>query len=357
MSVRHLTDNWTGPSLCSEIDNNHALKSTKIGVARWCEMQNEDTNDTHGRRAKSPAKIPLRGWKDIAYRLKSTVEETHLSIVAAGVAFFLLLGIIPALAAALMVYGYIADPQDFRILFEGAQGIIPDDVREILISQLQDISAPDGNAGIAAVISIVLALWAGSRGTKGLMLAINIAYRERERRGFIRKFVTAYLLTVALIMLGLMALLLVALVPAILAFLPLSRVEETLAAWLRWPLLLLANITVLTVLYRFAPSRRHPQWKWVSTGSIVATIGWLIASAGFSLYVSSFGNFNETYGSLGAVVIFLLWLYLTAYLILLGAAINSEIEHQTAEDTTTGKPKPMGKRNAWVADHSGRESN
>ena len=150
-------------------------------------MNKETGADAHGRHAKAPDKIPPRGWKDIGYRLKNTVAETHLSIVSAGVAFFLLLGIIPALAAALMIYGYIADPQDFRTLFEGTEGIIPEDVRQILISQMQDISAPDGNAGVAAVISIALALWAGSRGTKGMMEAVNIAYREQERRGFFEK--------------------------------------------------------------------------------------------------------------------------------------------------------------------------
>jgi membrane protein len=311
-------------------------------------------SDAHGRLANDPAKIPPAGWKDIGYRLKDTIGESHLSIVSAGVAFFLLLGIVPALAAALMIYGYIADPEDFRTLF--ASAVIPADVQQILVDQLQAIADPEGKAGVAAVISIVLALWAGSKGTKGLMTAINIAYREHEKRGLVRKFITAYLLTVVIILLGLLALFLVALLPAIIQFLPLSRVEEKLAAWLRWPVLLLGNITVLAVLYRFAPSRRKPQWKWVSVGSLIATLGWLLASALFSLYVSNFGNFNETYGSLGAVVIFLIWLYLTAFLILLGAAINAEIEHQTAQDTTTGKPKPMGKRHAWVADHLGRES-
>ena len=316
--------------------------------------ENEENEGRHGRHAKAPSKIPPSGWWDIGYRLKDSVGEIHLSIVAAGVAFFMLLGIIPALAAALMIYGFIADPQDFETLFNSP--VIPADVQQILIDQMQDISDPESRVGVAAVFSIMLALWAGSKGTKGMIEAINISYRERERRGFIRKIVTAYVLTAALIMMGLVALLLVALLPAILEFLPLSRVEEAMAAWLRWPILLLTNITVLAVLYRFAPSRRQAQWRWLSTGAVVATTGWLIASALFSLYVSSFGNFNETYGSLGAVVIFLLWLYLTSFLILFGAVINAEIEHQTAEDTTIGKSKPMGKRNAYVADHLGRES-
>ena len=186
-----------------------------------------------------------------------------------------------------------------------------------------------------------------------MVQAINIAYREREKRGFLLRMATSLVLTTILIMLGLVALLLVAALPALIGFLPLSSVQETIVSLLRWPILLVTFMLVLSILYRYGPSRHDAKWRWTSAGAVVATVGWLLASAGFSFYVSSFANYNETYGSLGAAVIFMMWLYLTAFLILIGAVINAEMEHQTVQDTTTGRPKPMGRRHAYVADHAG----
>jgi membrane protein len=317
------------------------------------EVEKERMADGHGREAADPVEFPRAGWKDIALRTLDSINYNNLSIIAAGVAFFLLLGIIPSLTAALMIYGYFADPEDFRAMFDGAARFLPGDVHDIFINQLESLAERDSGAGIAAIISIVMAVWAGTRGTKGLIQAINIAYREREKRNFIVRFVTSLILTFALIVVGIAALLLIGALPAIIGYLPLSYVQETLISWLRWPILLFTNILLLGLLYRYAPSRKRPRWRWVSVGSVVATLGWIAASAGFSFYVSSFGNFNETYGALGAAVIFLLWLYLTSLLILAGAVINAEMEHQTALDTTTGKRKPRGKRRAYVADHVG----
>jgi membrane protein len=317
------------------------------------EVEQARIEDGHGRRVTDPADFPTAGWKDITLRTIDSIKYNHLSIIAAGVAFFLLLGIIPSLTAALMIYGYFADPQDLRATFDATARFLPGDVYNILIDQLESLAERESGAGIAAVVSIVTAVWAGTRGTKGLIQAINIAYREREKRNLVIKFVTSIVLTCALIFVGIAALLLVGALPAIIGYLPITYAQETLISWARWPVLLLANMLLLALLYRHAPSRRTPRWRWVSAGSVVATFVWIAASAGFSFYVSSFGNFNETYGTLGAAVIFLLWLYLTAFLILIGAVINAEMEHQTSADTTSGRQKPRGKRRAYVADHVG----
>lgn len=315
-----------------------------------------------GREARSPAQIPRAGWRDILLRVYDEQSRDNISLIAAGVAFYALLAIPPALAAALTLYGLVSDPQLVEQQIQALSGILPGEAQSILRDQLTAVAgASGGNLTLGLVVSLLFALWSASAGTRSVMTAVNIAYDEQEQRSFLVYTAWSVLLTLGGI-LGLIAtLLLVVVLPAILdtiaQVLGLGAVFQWVISLVRWPLLALGVIAGLAVLYRYGPSRRRAQWQWVTWGSGAATAVWLLASIGFSVYVRNFGSYQETYGALGAVVILLMWLYLSAYIVLLGAELNAEIEHQTAVDSTRqdeDSPRPLGERGAHVADTVGR---
>jgi membrane protein len=307
-----------------------------------------------GRQAEQPHHIPARGWLDILWRVKEEMSKDHLSVLAAGVGFYALLAIFPALAAAVSIYGLIADPRDVEDQATLAIGLIPEESRTIITDQLAKItSQPRGSLGFGALFALLLALWSSSAAMQTLMTGLNVVYDEAERRGVVRFYATAIGLTLGGIVSALISLSLVAALPAALKFVGLPREVETVVLLARWPLLGLAVMLGLAVLYRFGPSREKPRWQWVSWGAAGATLLWLLGSILFSWYVSSFGSYNETYGTLGAVVILLMWFYLSAYVVLLGAELNAEMEHQTAKDTTERRGAPLGARDAYVADTVG----
>jgi membrane protein len=307
-----------------------------------------------GRQADSPGDIPRRGWRDIAWRVKEQLSKDQLSIISAGVAFYTLLAVFPAMIAGVALYGLAFDPQQVARHVEALAIVLPTDAAEVLFGQLADLTERDTTAmSIGAIVGIVLALWTGSLGIRTLMQALNIAYNEEERRGFLRFYATALALTLGSMVGFVIAVGMVVAVPAILNLLGLEGVLGGLIRYTRWPILGLMMMLWLAVIFRFAPSREQARWRWVSWGAVIATVLWLIGSAGFSLYVTHFANYNETYGSMGAGAILLTWMLLTAYAILLGAEINSEMERQTAKDTTTGKPQPIGQRGAYAADTVG----
>ena len=284
-------------------------------------------------------------------RTAAEINNDHLSLIAAGVSFFLLLGLFPGLAAMISIYGWVADPATIGEHVNQLSNMLPKDAAEIINEQVGQVAGSETKAGIAAVIGVVLALWAGSKAMKGLIEALNIAYGEEEKRGFIKQQVIYVSLTLASVVTGLIAILLIAVIPAIVGYLPIPDWGKGALVWLRWPVLMIVGMTIIAAIYRYGPSRDKPEWKWVSWGAAVATILWLIASSLFSLYVSSFGNYNETYGSLGAVVVLMMWLYLTSFLILIGAELDTELELQTEHDTTAGRDEPLGARGAMAADH------
>jgi membrane protein len=306
-----------------------------------------------GRHAETPSEIPRKGWRDILKRTKKEINNDHITVIAAGTAFFFLLGLIPGLAALISIYGLIADPMQVREQFAAVSGVLPAAVTELLSQQMERIASNSGAAGLGAVIGILLALWGGSAAVKTLMMALNITYDEEEKRGFIKRTAMALLLTLGAVVTGIIAITLIVALPAILSFIGFRGNADLIANLIRWPLLAIIAVVSLTVVYRFAPSRTNPQWRWVTWGSVVAMVLWVGASALFAFYVSNFGKYNETYGSLGAVVILLMWLYISAFAVLLGAELNSEMEHQTARDTTERPEKPMGQRGAHVADDLG----
>lgn len=311
-------------------------------------------DDARGREARTPREIPKRGWKDVLLRVKDRISNDNLSIIAAGVAFYLFMALFPGIAAAVSILGLMMDPNDVERFVASASAVLPPDALNLVREQVHEfVSAPAQTLGISLFISVALAIWSATAGVKAIMTALNIAYQEHEQRGFIKYNAQAIVLTVASIIFAVVALALVAAVPAVLQNLTLPQLFADILNALRWIILGAMFVFALAVLYRYGPSREKPQWHWVSWGAAVATILWLAGSALFSLYVTHFAGYNKTYGALAAIVILLMWFYLTAFVVLLGAELNAEMEHQTRVDSTTGRPQPMGQRGARVADTVG----
>ena len=319
-------------------------------------MANGTTADPHGRGARRPTEIPAAGWKDIMLRTKRSVTRDSIGLVSAGVAFYLMLAIFPAIAATISIYGLVADPADVERQIQSLMGVMPPQAAEILQGQMRSVvSASGAGLSIGAIGGILFSLWSTAKGVKAMMNGLNMAYHEEEQRGFIKLNAVALMLTVGAVLFLILALALVAVLPPVLEAVGLEGVGRLLVQLLRWPLLVGGLIVALAVLYRYGPSRDNPQFQWTSAGAIFAAVMWLIASVMFSVYVSNFGSYNETYGSVGAVVVLMMWFFISSFVILLGAEINSEMERQTRHDTTEGAPKPMGARGAHAADTVGKE--
>lgn len=308
-----------------------------------------------GRGARHPAEIPRAGWRDILLRVKDEQTADNMSIVAAGVAFYFLLSIFPALAATVSIWGLFVDPPTMTQQIEPVSELLPGEAYAVLEQQLVSLTQrPSEGLGFAAVLGIAIALWSASNGVKSLMTALNIAYDETEGRSFIRYNLTALVLTLGAIIVVPLSLGIVAAIPAVIGAVGIGGGIEWVIRLARWPLVAVLVMLALAFLYRYGPDRAQPRWEWVSWGAVAATTVWLFGSIAFSIYVSNFGSYDETYGSVGAIVILLLWFNLSAYVVLLGAELNAEMEHQTARDTTTGKEAPLGARGASMADTVGR---
>jgi membrane protein len=304
-----------------------------------------------GVHAERPTQIPARGWKQIVKRAWAEHNADNMPIIAGGVAFFAFLAIFPALIATISIYGLVASPETVARQVESLSAQLPASAADLIGDQLTAITQNSGGAlSISLAISVLGALWSASGGTGNVITAVNIAYDEVETRSFVKRKALALGLTLGAIVFILVTFTLVAVVPAVLDTLPLGVVGTVLAQVFRWVLLLGVFAGSLAVVYRVAPDRDAPQLKWVSLGAIVVTVIWALVSVGFSFYVDNFGSYDKTYGAIAGVIVLMLWLYVTCYLVLFGAEINSEAEHQTAEDTTEGPAVPMGQRNATMAD-------
>jgi membrane protein len=321
-------------------------------VARF--FRGNEKQVDRGRSAETPREIPARGWKDVLVRTKTSVKADDAPLLAAGVAFYALLSLVPGLVALVSVYGLVADPADIQQNVSDVLAAAPTEVRELVEQQLESIvSGTSSGLRLGAIVGLVLALWSASAGVKNLMTAVNRAYHETETRGFFKLRATALLLTIGMVVLGGIALFGLIIAPQAMSSEGGVGVARDVLMIVRWPLAALVIIAGLAVLYRFAPDRDNPRWAWASTGAIVATILWLVASAGFSIYTANFGKYNETYGALGAIVVVMLWLWIGALAVILGAELNGEMERQTTTDTTTGHGRPLGRRDAFVADTVG----
>jgi len=307
-----------------------------------------------GRQATTPLQIPALGWKDILLRVKREFTEDQLSLVAAGVAFYFMLALFPFLLAVVAIYGVVSDPATVAQQIGHLMRVMPVDAAKLIGGQLEEITtAGGGKTGLGAALAIGLALWSAANGARAMMAGLNIAYDEEERRGFFRLRVVSLLLTIGFIGFLAVTIGVIAGLPPLLERLPLGLVAKGLAYVVTWLLMAFLVTAAFATVYRFGPSREHARWRWLTLGSIVAAVLWLLASLAFSFYASHFGSFNKTYGTLAGAVLLMLWLQITAYVTLIGAELNAEIEHQTAKDTTTGAPVPMGDRDATVADTVG----
>lgn len=308
-------------------------------------------DDGHGRAADAPGEIGRRGWKDVALRAKQQVKEDNIGLVAAGVAFYSLLALFPALVALISLYGLMVKPSQAREQVAELLTFMPQGSRSVIENQLTSVTqSSEAGLGIGLAVSLVAAIWSASSGMRALMTGLNIAYDEAESRSFVRLRLVSMALTLGAVVLLVVSMAAVVGVPA--AFDPSEPVGVVLS-WVRWPVLALVMMFGLSVVYRYGPNRDDAKWRWVSWGAVLATLLWVVMSAAFSLYVSSFGRFNETYGTLAGVVVLMLWLSLSAFTVLLGAEVNAELERQTAKDTTRGPERPIGTRNAYAADTVG----
>jgi membrane protein len=302
-----------------------------------------------GGEADRPTEIPARGWLQVAKRGWAEAKTDQVPLLAAGVAYYAFMALFPALVACVLLYGLIADPASIARNVNAVAGAVPGQVRDLIVAQLQSVSSRGSGAGIGVVVSLLLALFSASGGVSNLMTAISTAYDEKEKRSFIKKRLLALALTVGAVVFMLVMLTLVAVLPHIFDVLLGGSILRWVLEILRWVLLVVFVAAGLAVLYRVAPDRDAPKMRWVSVGAIVATVLWVIASVGFSIY-SSFGSYAKTYGAVAGIVVLLLWLFITAYAILLGAEINAEAEQQTVKDSTVGPEQPIGERGAVKAD-------
>jgi membrane protein len=305
-----------------------------------------------GRSATAPSEIPTRGWKDIALRVYEGIEEDRILANAAAVTFYALLALFPAIAALVSIYGLFANPSTITSRLDAVSGILPGGAIDVVRDQLTRLTA-QGSAtlGISFLIGLAISLWSANGGIKALFDALNVVYEEKEQRSFITLNAVSLTFTIAMIAFLLVALACVIAVPVALCYLP--GVLKLVVDIARWPLLLVLIAVALAFIYRYGPSRTEPRWRWISWGSAFAAVAWLAASALFSWYASNFGNFNKTYGSLGAVIGFMTWMWISIIVILIGAKLNAETEHQTVRESTAGEPKPLGRRGAKMADTVG----
>ena len=288
-------------------------------------------------------KSQLRGWKDIFWRAWAEISDQNLFLIAGGVTYAVLLALFPGLAALVSIYGLAFDTAQIEKQVAALSGVLPAQTQELLSQEMHSlVEGSTGALGVAAVIGLLLALWSASRGMSGLITAINIAYEEKERRSFLKFNLIALGLTLGVVVGGVLAIALIAVLPAAVQLLAVGSATKWLLLLVQWPLLIILVMAGLALLYRFGPDRDKPQWRWVTPGAIAATVLWIVASIGFTFYVTNFNSYNKTYGSLGGVVILLTWLYLSALMVLLGAVINAQSERQTRKDFDRRCPADNG---------------
>ncbi len=312
-----------------------------------------------GRTAEHPARIPWAGWKKVLMRTFSEMISDRIGLAAAGCAFYATLALFPAISTLVSLYGLAFDPSTVEPQLRVLRDLLPRPAFLLISERVHTlVTQPRGTLTISLIISTLVTLWSSSAGTKSILAALNMAYEEKETRSFLRFQATALTMTLCAILGAAVTVALLVFLPAVLDFIPrhfgFEAVEAGTQTLLRigTPLLLLLLVGLsFSLLYRFGPSRREASWHWITPGSMVATLLWLLASTGFSYYVGHVASYDATYGPLGAVVGIMMWFFVTAYVVLLGAELNAELELQTAMDSTAGSPRPIGRRGAYVADH------
>lgn len=307
-----------------------------------------------GRQAASPLQIPRAGWKDIMWRVYAGISKHRVLAIAAGVVFYSLLALFPAITAGVSVYAMFANAQTLADNMARLSSFMPGGAIDIVSQQIKRISAHGGEAlTVGFIAGLVVALWSANAGMKAIFDALNVIYDEAEHRSFIKLNLVSMAFTIASIGLMLVMVASIVIVPLVLAQIGFANIGSVVVKYGRWPVMFIVGIFALAILYRFGPSRAFARWRWLSLGSILASAGWIVMSIAFSWYVANFGSYNATYGSLGAAVGMMMWMWLSIIVVLIGAELNAEMEHQTARDSTTGAPLPLGERGAVMADTVG----
>jgi len=306
-------------------------------------------------KADNPFTILRHDWRAV---LKATWAESsrdNVSLVAAGTAFWGFTALAPMLAATVLTYGLFANPQTVASNISSLFRMLPRDAAALIAHQLSAVVQTSADKkGLGLALALLIALYGGLQGSFGVISALNIAYEEEDRRGWIRLYGVALAITVASVLLAIAAAILMALIGYLDSLIPgAPPLVSTLMRVAGYVVLTLLAMTAAALLYRFAPHRTPAKWIWITPGSVSATLLWVAATSGFALYVARFGTYGATYGSLSAVVVLLFWLWISAYAFILGGELNSQLERRTAADTTTGPPAPVGQRGAAVADHVG----
>jgi membrane protein len=303
-----------------------------------------------GGKAGRPTEIPARGWLQVAKRGWKEAKADQVPLLAAGVAFYAFLSIFPALIALVSIYGLFADPATIANQLNSMTAALPDEARQIITDQVTAQASRRTALSVGLIISVAIALWSASAGINNLLTAINVAYDEEEKRGFVKKRLMSLGLTLAAIVFMVIIIGLVAVLPPLLQAVFGTGALSWILQIIGWLIMVVLVAVALAILYRLGPDRDAPRMNWVSVGALVATFIWLVASIGFSVYTATFGNYAKTYGVFAGIVVLLFWLWISMYAVLLGAEINAESEQQTIEDTTKGEEQPLGERGAIKAD-------
>ena len=342
------------PPTIATRDRRHASKPPE---------RDEESRRRLGRYAIHPGQIPWAGWKRVLMRAGEGVISDRVTLAAAGCAFYAVLAMFPTMSMLIALYGLVFDPHSVESQLAMMRDILPATTLSLISDRVHAlVSKPPGTLTFSFVISLMITLWSASAGTKSILSALNIAYDEIETRSFVRYQITALAMTLCAILGAALAVAFIVALPPILTYVPqqlgLTQIANELAVWIRlgsFVLMLAFVVAALSVLYRFGPNRRPARWNWVSPGSLLATLLWLLASLGFSYYVGHIASYDATYGPLGAIVGMMMWFYVTAFVVLAGAELNAELELQTAEDSTSPGNSPIGERGAYVADHVARD--
>jgi membrane protein len=306
----------------------------------------------HGQHARTPLQMPRSAWAEILKRVYYKTGTDNIGLLAAGVAFYSFLSIVPLLGALIMTYGLIADPASIADHMRTVINLVPKDAAKLILDQIVSlVTTASGKKGLGLAIALLVALYGATRASGAIMMALNVVYEQPEKRPLWKTTLVSFVMIIGAVLVAIMGLLAASALALVSRFFDLlgpgGAIAINIATWL-----VAGSLASFAIgcAYRYAPDRADARWQWLSFGSVLATFLWLVATVGFGLYAASFGNYNATYGSLGAVVVLLMWLYVSAYAILLGAEINAESERQTLRDTTVGPDKPMGHRGATVAD-------
>jgi len=331
-------------------------RGSPSGVRGIGDTEKDESRRDRERGVFAPWRILWAGWKDIFWRAFAKISENRLLAVAAGVVFYAILALFPALAAFVSLYGLFLSPSTISSTLSSLSGVLPGGAMQILHEELQRLASNAAGLSLGFAFGVVVALWSANSGMLAVIDALNVAYHEKETRGFVRLYLLSFAFTlgaIAGLMLGIAA---VVAAPIVLNYVGLGGMADALIGGLRWPAIVAIVIVGLAVLYRYAPNRREPHWVWLSVGSIFASVAWLAASVLFSWYIANFGTYNVTYGSLGAAVGMMMWMWISMIVVLVGAELNAEIERHSARDSSVGGDKAQ-KQDAIGAAQRGSVSN